>query len=222
MSCVRSLLLVSFVCASLRAETVLIIQGGKSWFVPDGSSVGVLVDRVVRLGGNGPVDPTDPPTDPPTDGDLERLSSAWVVKVAPYELRDHHRQGLMATYSVLGQQAADGKFSSLAELQKRTKETYNLLLGVEQGSETSVDKERWREWFRPIEVYLGANVRSVEQAVPAYSEIAAGLEIEDEAIGPVWTIVIRMIIQFLGEGTIPPAMLALIMALLDTLAGGAT
>lgn len=214
MSCVRCLLLVLFVCASLRAETVVIIQGGKAWYVPAGSSVAIPADRVIRLAGNGPIDPTDPPVDPPNEGELEQLSSAWKVKVAPYSKRNHHRLGLMATYSVLGQQAADGEFSDLADLQERTRQTYDLLLGD--------DKERWSEWYAPIGEYLGVNVLSLDDVPPAYAGISAGLEVPGEAIGPVWAIVIKLIIGMLGDGDIDPKMLALIMLLLDALAGGST
>ena len=211
MSCVRSFLLVLFVCASLPADMV-ILQGGKAWYLADGETIAVPVD-LIRLVGPGPDDPIDPPTDPPNEGELEQLSSDWVLKVVPYLKRDHHRQGLMTTYAVLGQQAADGEFSDLVELQERFYQTRDLLLGV--------DKDRWREWYAPIEVYLDANAQSVDQAAVAYSEISAGLEVKgSEAIGPVWAIVIRMIIQMLGDGNINPEMLALIMALLDALAGG--
>ena len=218
MSCVRSSLLVLFVCAVSRAETVVILQGGKAWLLPDGSSVGIPI-AIVRLPGDGP-GPIPPNPDPPNEGELEQLSSDWVSKVMPYSKRAHHRQGLQATYSVLGKQAADGEFSSLAELQERTKATYNLLLGVVSPAETSVDKERWREWFKPIEVYLGANVRSVEQAVPAYSEITAGLEVPGDAIGPGWVAFIKFVINLLGQGDISPVMIELIQAILNALSRG--
>ena len=94
---------------------------------------------------------------------------------------------------------------------ERESEIASLLLGS--------DELRWNEWYAPIKVYLGANVSSVADAAVAYSEISAGLEVSGEAIGPVWAIVIRMIIQML-DGDLDPKMLALIMALLDALAGG--
>ena len=217
MSCVRSLLLVSFVCALLPADTV-ILQGGKAWYLADGATIAVPVDSLIRLGGpippTDPTDPTDPPTDPPNEGELEQLSSAWRVKVDPYPKRDHHRQGLHAMYSVLASQADAGEFSDLDELKERESEVASLLLGS--------DELKWNEWYAPIRVYLGANVSSVADAAVAFPEISAGLEVVGEAIGPVWAIVIKLIIQMLAGGDIDPKMLALIMLLLDALAGGST
>ena len=212
MLCVRSLLLLSFLCVSVQAQSVVIVQGGRAWYVLDGSLIAVPADRLIRLAGGGPVDPpTDPPTDPPEISELERLSSLWPEQVSPYEKRDAHRQGLQATYSVLGTQAAEGKFSDLGQLQQSTVTLRDLVLGG--------DKLKWAEWYQPIGAYLATSVSSVAEAALAYPEISAGLEVEGEAIGPGWVKVIEFVIEALGEGALPPRMLALIKLLLSTLGG---
>lgn len=203
MSCVRSLLLVLFVAFSVRAETVVIIQGTQAWYLPDGSSIAQSVDRLIQLGGGQPI---------PNGSELRQLSSTWTSKVSSYEKRNHHRKGLQTMYSVLGKQAADGVFSDLEQLQKRTQQTRDLILGP--------DKSKWDPWGQPIAVYLAEHVSSVAEASVSYLEISAGLDVPGEAIGLGWTEVVEIIIKLLGEGPISPQMLALIKILLNLLAGG--
>ena len=211
MSCVRSLLCLFVSASLLQAHSTVIVQGGTAWYVPDGSSIAVQADQLIRLAGGGPVDPPiDPPPNPnPTE--LEQLSSQWKTKVVIYDKRQAHRQGMMAMHSVLAEQVDAGKFSDIDQLEESTVILRDLILGG--------DKSKWAEWYGPIGVYLGANVLSLDEAAPANRSIAAGLEVGNEAIDPGWIRLIEIIIEALGEGTIPPIMLALIKVLLEILGG---
>ncbi len=217
MSCVRSLLLLALCCSAARAQSVVTVQGEKGWYTPAGSSRGIPVSRVIYLGGgNGPVDPTDPPIDPPVDPptdptELQQLSSMWATKVSPYPKRDSHRQGQMASFFVLADRVDAGSFSDLDEVGGAEQFLRELVLGE--------DKEKWSEWYAPIGVYLVANVSSIDEVSPAYRSIAAGLAVPGEAIGDGWIGLIEAIIDALGEGTIPPFMMALIRILLGVLGG---
>ncbi len=214
MSCVRSLLLLVFCCASVPADTV-ILRGSQAWYLEDGKTVAQPVAEVIRLG--GPVDPTDPtdppvdPIDPPNVSELELLSSTWVTKVTLYSKRDSHRQGLMAMYGVLADQVDAGSFSDLVELAERSREIQTLILGA--------DKSRWVSWGNDINAYLDAHLSSLDGAAPAYRAVSAGLEVPGEAIDSGWVKLIEIIIEALGEGVIPPVMLALIRILLEILGG---
>ena len=208
MSCARFLLCLFVSASLLQAQSVVIVQGAKAWYVPDGSSIALQADRLIRLAGGGP---EDPPPPPPNPTELQRLSSLWPVMVATYDKRNAHRQGLMATYSVLAGRIDAGAFSDLDQLKSQTIALRDLVLGG--------DKSKWSEWYAPIGVYLGANVSSIDEAAPAYRAIAAGLEVEGEAIDSGWVKVIEIIIDLLGEGVIPPTMLALIRILLEILGG---
>ena len=212
MLCRRLLLplLLLFLVSPVLAESVVILQGNKAYYAPTNSSAAVLVDRIIHLPNGGPILP--PPPDPDSPSTLIRLSSTWVSKVTMYNKRLPHRQSLAAMYMLLGQQSLEGKFDDLEQLQLRTNQLKDILLGS--------DKPKWNEWGQGIGDYLSVNVSSLVEAGPAYAEIAAGLESSQEAIGPVILGIITFIIDALAEGDLDPRILALIKALLAIFGGG--
>lgn len=156
------------------AESIVILKGTEAWFAPSKSAVAVKVDRIIRIMNGGPIQPNGPP--PPPDGaTLTQISATWVTKVAKYDKRTVHRQGLASLYLLLSEQTKDGLYTNMKQLQVATMTARVALLGP--------DRPEWEDWGLAVGSYLLDNVDSLEEAAVSYSEIAAGLVVEGEVIG---------------------------------------
>lgn len=205
------LLFLLFSSSLLCAESVLILQGNTAWYAPSSSSVAMKVDRVIRISGGGPVDPPIDPN-PPNGSPLVAISATWRVKVDPYQERDQHRQLLQVTYRSLGEQVEAGSFTNMAQLQAVTEAAVSTVLGS--------SKPKWDLWGKGVGDYLLANVKSLDAAGAAYLDVAKGLTLDGEAIGPFLTAIITMLIKELIGGDLDPKFLELILSLLGSFFGG--
>ncbi len=209
MLCARSLLLFLLFVSLSQAQSVVILDNGRAWYVPTSSSVAIPVDRIIRLG--GPTEPPiDPPTDPtdPTDSELKTLSATWPSKVDDYPQKQNHRRSLHTIYSLLGEQSSvAGRFDSLDHLQRVTETMRDVALG-QSGIAA------WREWGGDVGDWLRANVSSLDAAGPAYLDVADGLG-SNEAIGAALPVIIKLLLKFVLANTdLDPAIIELIQTLL--------
>lgn len=137
----RTIIVYLLLAAVASAQTVVVLSedGKQAWYAPDEQSTATLVDRVVTLSGDEPIDPNDPP--PPTEDKwgLVALSEEEARKVTGDPNRNKTAVDLGVAHIAIGQEVKEKRIPGNST-------TIRKILDVAFALQAGTAAKPWTPW----------------------------------------------------------------------------